>query len=937
MADPSLSHLFLPPPSYQASGLGCRLVALGSTDPLDYCLSDDQRSIFGLPLGSLDPAESKDSEPKALIGLDCEMVRGPCPPPTHLDDSSGPSEEPTESSEEGCRYLARISLVGADGKVYLDSWIQPSGPVDNYKTHITGATPALLASAPYTVHTLPPPQAFGIDPQQVILCGHGLVTDFQFLPEGWRTWPHLIDTSILMPHSNGPPHFRALTDLSSEVLGRPLRDKGRVHSSLDDARVAALVAQERIKMAYGYNQWYSLEKGKPHLFDDDSPPTLAFLMDLLGSNGYFPSSIKALYLIGSRGVGTARRRPGMTSPPDWDFIGVYHFDGSKEHDPNGFVRYGNIDLALYSLDRFHKHLWDFEPGWHEALWSDPWYEDPLMGEWRKEIESFVKKEPYKAKLIINEATQAALSKKIYTSKRAFREGNAHRGRSVFFVGLRFLAFGYELATTGTIKSIRSMNEVWESLIKDSPESWADLWSSDKPFKKILLDLQGAMKKEGGEKRGAKVGLVGKPKDQIKSRTLPPDHPLKDLTCDLETQKTTNFFPFLFEMAKTHGSDTVLEWLRCGPLKLMVRSSSSSSCEDSYVSLRYSSASPKGPWTSLCRGVVLVVNSSDDWSFGARPFDRFFPLTPTTPVDWSSALITTKEDGSLAILYNHGGRWRVASASTPDALLPLGAPPPLGAPSSESMDRRTTFVQEFWRIWEEVEGYPDPESLDPSLTYLFELVTPKHVIIIRPSKPSLSLLGARSSLDGKEVDIFATPIKGLRPIEAIPALEFFGESTTDPFKMLEAKAKALDGRFEEGWVVVWKGAGGLMERAKVKGPDYTRIGWLCPQFWHEELVTPKRLFQVFLEDEVETFRSHCPHFAPKLDALLSRFEEKVKLLEELWMDLKDKEMGDYALAVKSLSRPLRSCLFLKRKHPEEPWETLARLSPKPFIALVSKPK
>jgi RNA exonuclease 4 len=864
-------------------------------DPKDYCLSEEQRKIFGLPF-EYPPAE----EPENLLGLDCEMVRG-------LTDD--------------LRFLARISLVSQSGEVIFDSWVKPTRPVGNYKTHITGATREILdGGIPFD--SLPPPQALGINPSRTILCGHGLVNDFSFLPLSWRAWPYLIDTVILCPHPSGPPAFRALKDLASEILERPLRSEGEVHSSVKDAKATVDIVAKRVSQGFGYYAWYSIHKEKRALFDETYRPTLPFLLDLLGTNGYPSSSIKGLYLIGSRGLGTAApTRPGSTTPSDWDFIGVYDPDSpgpSAASDAKGFVRYGNIDIALYSLKVFRGHVLSFEPGWHEAIWGDPeinrWYEDPSL-DFRQEVRDLIVANPFEAKIKIHEATNAALSAKIRGSKRAFREENHHRAKSLFFVGLRFLAFGQQLATRGSIEDIRLMNDHWFRM-KDDPEivDWKSMWST---FKKVVFGLQKELGEACKVAAGSKAPLgLGTKKTQ---RVLPEGHPFTNFVMD----QTLDFLDVLRSLSVVHSNEVVLEWLACGPLKLMTHS------HRNLVSLRYSAGSPKGPWTSVCRGIV--VDPSASWAVVARPFDRFFPLTPETPVDWDSAYLSTKEDGSLAILYRVDTGWCVASASQPDASrLPLASGP-------------RSFSEEFWYIWKEVEGYPDPSLLDPSLTYIFELVTPSHVIIVRPATPSLSLLGLRSTLDGREIPLFGPDfrhshpsIDTLRRVETVKFSEsafFESKEDRDPVELLQEKAQSLDGRFHEGWVVTWLGPGGSLERAKIKAPDYTRIAWLCPQFWHEELATPKRLFQVLLEDEVETFRSHCPHFAPRLDPILAAFDRKCGTLEEAWQAHKEKSPKEFAAAIGPLKRRERSILFLKRRHPGESWLSLARLAPKLFLNLV----
>lgn len=151
----------------------------------------------------------------AVLALDCEMVGG------------GPSGLTS--------LLARVSVVNQHGEVMYDRFVRPSEPVTDYRTAVSGITPAHLES--------------GLDARQVqrevsqllksrILVGHGLLSDLQALclsvPKS-----HLRDTSLfrlLCPHRPLP-----LKQLVQEHLGH-LSEFARFqlseHDPVQDARAA---------------------------------------------------------------------------------------------------------------------------------------------------------------------------------------------------------------------------------------------------------------------------------------------------------------------------------------------------------------------------------------------------------------------------------------------------------------------------------------------------------------------------------------------------------------------------------------------------------------------------------------------------------------------------------------------------------------------------
>jgi hypothetical protein len=78
-----------------------------------------------------------------------------------------------------------------------------------------------------------------------------------------------------------------------------------------------------------------------------------------------------------------------------------------------------------------------------------------------------------------------------------------------------------------------------------------------------------------------------------------------------------------------------------------------------------------------------LDSKADWRVVCYPYNKFFNFGEpyaVTDIDWSSAVVYEKYDGSLATLYHYKGEWMVASSGVPDA--------------SGSIDNNTTFRQLF---------------------------------------------------------------------------------------------------------------------------------------------------------------------------------------------------------------------------------------------------
>ena len=68
-----------------------------------------------------------------------------------------------------------------------------------------------------------------------ILIGHSLESDLMALK---LKHDSVIDTSLLMPHSRGPPYKRALRNLASDCLGKIIQTGEHGHDSAEDAITA---------------------------------------------------------------------------------------------------------------------------------------------------------------------------------------------------------------------------------------------------------------------------------------------------------------------------------------------------------------------------------------------------------------------------------------------------------------------------------------------------------------------------------------------------------------------------------------------------------------------------------------------------------------------------------------------------------------------------
>ena len=237
-----------------------------------------------------------------------------------------------------------------------------------------------------------------------------------------------------------------------------------------------------------------------------------------------------------------------------------------------------------------------------------------------------------------------------------------------------------------------------------------------------------------------------------------------------------------------------------------------------------------PIVRECRGVIL--DRANNWNVVARAFDKFFNYGDghAAAIDWPSAKVQEKIDGSLCVLYHYNGEWHVATTGTLDA-------------SGDVNGSGITFAGLFWRVFKAM-GLSLPES-ETNKAFLFELTSPLNRIIVRQTEEKLTLLGIRRR-DGKWYD--PEPWGDRYPVvKSYPLTSF--EDVLASFAHIDPLAS-------EGYVVV----DGAFNRVKVKHPGYVALHHMKG----EGAVTPRRVLQVLLANEAIEVLAAFPEWAPHFD-------------------------------------------------------------------------
>lgn len=297
----------------------------------------------------------------------------------------------------------------------------------------------------------------------------------------------------------------------------------------------------------------------------------------------------------------------------------------------------------------------------------------------------------------------------------------------------------------------------------------------------------------------------------------------------------------------------------------------------------------------CRGIIL--DTADNWKIVSYPYDKFFNYGEGDGVnfyhekiDWDSARVYEKLDGSLMTLYYYNGEWLVQSSSNPDA-------------SGRVNGFDFSFAELFWRVWNEL-GYklPDHEAgLGLTMTvrrccYMFELITKFNRIVIPSEKNRLVLHGIRYLPTGKETVMDYDDFFGYEIVKQYPL------SSWDSVLQSSKEIPAME---SEGYVVCDK----HFNRIKVKSPTYCALHHL------KHSASPLRMLQVVVQNEDSEFLSYFPELLQEFTEIKNQYQKLVDTITQKWLDVKDiTDQKTFALAVKDF--PYAGSLFQLKKDPSK---------------------
>lgn len=261
-----------------------------------------------------------------------------------------------------------------------------------------------------------------------------------------------------------------------------------------------------------------------------------------------------------------------------------------------------------------------------------------------------------------------------------------------------------------------------------------------------------------------------------------------------------------------------------------------------------------------RGLILEDKT---WNIVCYPFKKFFNYGEAyaDKIDWKSAKVTSKEDGSLIKVYYYNDKWRVGTNSTIDA---------------EDATLNSPYYKNFMELFDVAADNCkfDFDKLNPNYTYLMELCSCHNIIVVPYDEPKLFHLGTRDNRTCEEIEV---------NIGVEKPKEWALSSLDDCIAM----AATFDFT-REGFVCRDKN----YNRIKIKSEDYVKAHRMISN----NKVSEEKILSLICSGEEEEFLSYFPIYTTifqdkkikrdKLKYLFYEIKKEVFSLKEKGMKRKD---------------------------------------------------
>ncbi len=296
-----------------------------------------------------------------------------------------------------------------------------------------------------------------------------------------------------------------------------------------------------------------------------------------------------------------------------------------------------------------------------------------------------------------------------------------------------------------------------------------------------------------------------------------------------------------------------------------------------------------PIVQRCRGSIFTWDSEKNkCKCVCAPFFSFrnYGEECAADIDWNSASVQEKVDGSLIKVWNYEGEWHVSTNGT------------INAYNATINDLDMSFGDVFDMAFDKVFKTKEDlfRRLSPEYTYMFELVSPLTRCTIDYKEPKLYYLGQRNINTFEESYEYndAFSIFNIWPVH------FYSLRTMDEC-IAAVNAMSKD---QEGFVVCDKN----WNRIKVKSPEYL----LAARAQNNGVITVRRVLETYKRGNLDDFLAYAPNYRDFVNDVMNAYHEyKEELSSYDYLLNCSMNVGkkEFALAIKD--NPNKDYLFMRR--------------------------
>lgn len=316
-------------------------------------------------------------------------------------------------------------------------------------------------------------------------------------------------------------------------------------------------------------------------------------------------------------------------------------------------------------------------------------------------------------------------------------------------------------------------------------------------------------------------------------------------------------------------------------------------DDQYVLFKYNQIESdfSNPIVQEARGIIFKEGF---WNYPVcHAFDKFFNYgeVNASKINWLTATVTEKVDGSLVKLWYDNNEWHISTNGMIDAYKACYSDiqnANFGKLFEEALHNNKLTLKEL------------TEKLPINFTYMFELVSPKTRVVIPYNKTDLYYLGFRDNLSNNEFPFYneLSFVKNLTNILKTPSVYFLRNIN----ECLQA-AQNLPWD-EEGYVACDSNC----NRVKIKSPRYV----LAHYVRNNNNVNNETLVSVAVRGEHEEFLTYANDYKEALQKVTDAIKKFKNDCVEALNNVKSKPCSnrkEYALEVQKYPENIRPYLFI----------------------------